>query len=213
MIKVIIFDFDGVILDSLQIKTDAYAEFYRPFGYNIVNKVINHHTLNGGMSRYDKISFYHKKFLNKNINKYELNSLCKKFSSMVKSKVYKAKFFEGSKEFIKLNYKKYKMFISSGTPTFELISICKRKKIDKFFIEIFGSPNSKEYHIKKILLDYKIKNYEIIFIGDSNNDYKAAVKNKLKFVAFGNNVKIHKSKKNIKIFNFSELNNAIKILN
>ena len=56
MIKVIIFDFDGVILDSLQIKTDAYADFYRPFGNNIVNKVINHHTLNGGMSRYDKIS-------------------------------------------------------------------------------------------------------------------------------------------------------------
>ena len=67
MLKGIIFDFDGVIAESVQVKTDAFVELYKQYGSNILEKVIKHHEGNGGMSRFEKIKFYHESFLNKTI--------------------------------------------------------------------------------------------------------------------------------------------------
>ena len=74
MLKGIIFDFDGVIAESVQVKTDAFVELYKQYESNIVEKVLKHHEANGGMSRFEKIKFYHESFLNKTItnNKYGL---------------------------------------------------------------------------------------------------------------------------------------------
>ena len=58
MLKGIIFDFDGVIAESVQIKSDAFASLYEQYGDNIVKKVIEHHEANGGMSRFEKIRLY-----------------------------------------------------------------------------------------------------------------------------------------------------------
>ena len=60
MLKGIIFDFDGVIAKSVQVKTDAFVKLYKQYGSNFVKKVVEHHEANGGMSRYEKIKFYHK---------------------------------------------------------------------------------------------------------------------------------------------------------
>ena len=64
MIKGIIFDFDGVIVDSVGIKSDAFAHLYNSYGTQIENKVVEHHEKNGGLSREEKIKYYHKNFLN-----------------------------------------------------------------------------------------------------------------------------------------------------
>ena len=80
MIKSIIFDFDGVILDSTEIKTKAFAEIYKPHGEKVLKKVIKHHNLNEGQSRYKKFFYYHKHYLKKNISDKELNLLSIKFS-------------------------------------------------------------------------------------------------------------------------------------
>ena len=71
MIKGIIFDFDGVIVESIQVKTDAFANMYNKYGKSVINKVVNHHESNGGMSRYEKIKYYHNNFLNKEITSKE----------------------------------------------------------------------------------------------------------------------------------------------
>ena len=51
-IKAIIFDFDGVIVESLDIKTGAFKKLYEVFSEEIATKVVNHHLINGGISRY-----------------------------------------------------------------------------------------------------------------------------------------------------------------
>ena len=55
MIKTIIFDFDGVILESLDVKTEAFKKLYQPYGPSISNKVVENHLENEGISRYEKI--------------------------------------------------------------------------------------------------------------------------------------------------------------
>ena len=51
-IKSIIFDYDGIIAESVNVKTEAFAELYKPFGKDIVQKVMKHHESNGGVSRF-----------------------------------------------------------------------------------------------------------------------------------------------------------------
>ena len=63
MVKAIIFDFDGVILESLEIKTNAFKKLYKSYGTDIVDKVAIHHLENGGVSRYEKFKIYHNQFL------------------------------------------------------------------------------------------------------------------------------------------------------
>ena len=50
MIKAIFWDFDGVIADSVNVKTDAFYELYLPYGKNIAEKVKEYHLANGGFS-------------------------------------------------------------------------------------------------------------------------------------------------------------------
>ena len=59
MIKGIIFDFDGVIAESVHIKSSAFSDLYKSYGEDIVKRVVKHHEANGGMSRYKKIRYYH----------------------------------------------------------------------------------------------------------------------------------------------------------
>ena len=57
MIKNIIFDFDGVILDSVNIKTEAFYKLFEQYGSKIANQVVDYHIINGGMSRFKKFEY------------------------------------------------------------------------------------------------------------------------------------------------------------
>jgi beta-phosphoglucomutase-like phosphatase (HAD superfamily) len=46
-IKAVIFDYDGIISESLNVKTDAFAEMYRPYGIEVEHKVIKYHEVHG----------------------------------------------------------------------------------------------------------------------------------------------------------------------
>ena len=65
MIDSIIFDFDGVIVDSVHIKTEAFIALYSTYPDHIKNKVKLHHLENTGISRYKKIYFYFRGFIPK----------------------------------------------------------------------------------------------------------------------------------------------------
>ena len=52
------FDFDGVIVDSVQIKAKAFALLFESHGSQIQEKIVSHHLNNGGMTRSEKIKYY-----------------------------------------------------------------------------------------------------------------------------------------------------------
>lgn len=181
-IRAIIFDFDGVIAESVSVKTDAFAELYRPYGKLIVGKVIAHHIKNGGMSRFEKFNIYHSEFLNTPITEEKVKKLADKFSQIVFKKVIDAPYVDGAYDFLNDNYLKYDLFISSGTPQKEINLICKKKNIHHLFKEILGSPQKKEEHVKAIMDKYSYSAEEVIFVGDAESDRKAAHKNDIYFI-------------------------------
>jgi len=182
-IKAVILDFDGVILESFGIKTNAFYHIYSKYGVNIAEKVVQHHIANGGISRYEKFKKYHNDYLGIILTPEAVIQLDREFSLLVTNEVLQSPFVPGSFEFITQNWEKYTLFISSGTPEYELKDICNRRNLSKFFVGMFGSPLNKVAHIQSIMQNYQLKPYEIVFVGDAINDKIAAQTTGLHFIA------------------------------
>ena len=208
MVKGIIFDFDGVIAESVHIKSAGFSEIYKLYGPSIVKKVVKHHEANGGMSRLEKIKYYHKTFLNTSLSNQEINYIANQFSEYVVDRVVRAQYVPNALEFIKYSYGNYKLFISTGTPTAEMKNILKKKKIIKYFTGIYGSPALKNDHMKVICSEYNLKSDELLFFGDSITDMEAAAANGIKFILRLNvyNKQFFQDYRGHKIYNFKSLN-------
>ena len=212
MIKNIIFDFDGVIIDSIDIKTDAFLELYKEYGENIQKQIYKYHIENLGIDRFKKIKYFHNNFLNITINNEELNKLATIFSLNVFKKIIKCQFIEGAREFLENNKNDYSLFISSGTPQEELENIIRLKNINEYFIDIYGSPLTKNQHVKNIKDKYNILDNETLFIGDASIDQKTAKNNNLYFIGIESNSNLFDEEK-YKMLNLKNLNEMINRIN
>ena len=184
-VDAIIFDFDGVLLESNHIRTEGFRKLLKrnQFPNEKVEQLILYHEANGGLSRYFKLKYFFKEILRKDINDSQLLSLCNEYSVLVKQRVAKAQWVEGAYGFLSKNYDKYKFFIVSASDQDELREICNIRKIEKYFTEILGSPADKKTNIAYLLTEYGILPENALFVGDSINDLKAAQSVNVNFVA------------------------------
>jgi HAD superfamily hydrolase (TIGR01549 family) len=180
-IKYIIFDFDGVLAESVDIKTEAFRQMYLSYGEGFAQKVVEHHLANGGMSRYEKVKVYNGEWQGEEITQEKIQLLSQRFSDLVVEGVVNSDEVTGAYDFLNSasNYKKY---IITGTPTIEIKPILERRKMDHFFEGIYGSPEKKDFWVKEIIRNENILPEECVFIGDALADYNAAIGNDITFI-------------------------------
>jgi len=82
MIKTIILDFDGVIVESVDIKTDAFKELFKKYTDKF-EQIINYHLKNNALSRYIKFKFIYEDILKKDYTENVKKELGKAFSNIV----------------------------------------------------------------------------------------------------------------------------------
>lgn len=174
MVKAILFDFDGVIAESMDIKTDAFARLFDEFGPEIVKKVVAHHQAHGGVSRFEKIRLYHEHYLGKAITDEELSAWCGRFSDLVLDAVVSSPYVLGALELLESCHEKYSCFIITGTPQEEMEEILSRKGLRRFLVGVYGSPTTKTEIVRELMSAHKFAPKEIIYIGDAMTDYEAA---------------------------------------
>ena len=136
--QAILFDFDGVLVESANIKTEVFAKLFEPYGEEIVKKVVKHHVKYGGISRYKKIRFYYEKYLDTEITEKKLNEIANKFSDLVVSRVLKAPWVKGVEKVLEKYYQNIDLYVVSGTPQKELDLIIEKRNIKKYFKGVFG---------------------------------------------------------------------------
>lgn len=187
MIDNIIWDFDGVILNSMSIREWGFEEIFKEYPRDKVEKLLEFHSNNGGLSRYVKIRYFFKEILNRSITTNSLQELAESFSVLMKKElINKDHLIVDTINFIKLNYTKYNFHIASGSDQEELRFLCEKLGIAHFFKSIHGSPTPKSELVRKII---ETKQYDLkrtCIIGDSINDYEAAKKNRILFFGYNN---------------------------
>lgn len=187
MIKNILWDFDGVIIDSLTIRDYGFREIFKEFDKALVEKLIEYHSINGGLSRFHKIRYFFNEILKKDIDDKEVKTYADKFSLIMREELTKSKYLIlDSVNFIKENYKKYNFHIVSGSEHNELNFLCQELQINQYFHSINGSPTPKIELVKNLLIKENYKKSETILIGDSINDYEAAKENNIAFYGYNN---------------------------
>ena len=182
--KNLIFDCDGIILNSNKIKTEAFREVVFHFGNEAAEELVKFHVMNGGISRYEKFNYFFETISsNLNLDKKSINveKLIENYGSKVAKKL---EICEVSNQI--MQYRKYSdgvWYIVSGSDQNELIKIFrKRQLINIFNGGIYGSPLSKDEIFKNIFKDKMDEISKSLYIGDSKYDYLAAKKIGLDFV-------------------------------
>lgn len=185
--KVILWDFDGVILDSMPIRTKGFEVVLQGYPKDQIDQLISYHLHNGGLSRYVKFRYFFEKIRNESITEETVAKLASDFSKIMLSLLINpALLINDSLSFIKQQTSQYKMHIVSGSDGNELRKICDGLNISKYFLSIMGSPTPKKELVKTLIAQQAYNKKEIIFIGDSINDLEAATFNQLDFAGYNN---------------------------
>jgi len=179
--KVIFWDFDGVIKDSVNIKTFAYYSLFEKFGKDIASKVKFHHLKNGGMSRFKKFPIY-LEMAGIDTSKKNIEQYCNMFGDLVYDEVIRCPWIQGAKEYLLENKYKQIFILVTATPQNEINKILEALKIDKCFLKIFGAPTTKIDAISGVINEYRYDTKECLMVGDSSADLDAAKVNKIEFL-------------------------------
>jgi phosphoglycolate phosphatase-like HAD superfamily hydrolase len=185
VIKNIIFDWDGVILDSNSVKDRAFEYVLRDYDEVKVAKLLAYHQANGGISRFVKFRMFFEKMLDQTITANQVEELSRQFSDFaLKELVDSALQISESVAWVKVNFDKYNFHVASGSEESELIRVAQAQELAHFFKSFHGSPTPKPELVKSILSSNEYLAEETLLIGDSINDFRAAEANSIAFCGF-----------------------------
>ena len=185
MYKAVIFDFDGVLFDSVGIKTEAFRTLMIPYGEDVAARSVAYHFEYGGISRYRKLRHFHEEYVGETVSEEFINARAEEFATLVMEGVVDSPWIVGAKESLDILHRSTPLFICSGTPEDELREIVRRKEIGHYFEGVFGSPTEKPDILHRICTSLSLTPSEVVFVGDAMTDYNAASKAGVPFVGYG----------------------------
>ena len=179
---VYIFDCDGVILDSNKLKTEAFEYALTLEDKSDVERLIQYHKDNGGISRYEKFDHFYTKICPSLQKDLKVKQALKSFAEKVSEEMLRVDLIPGILDFInKISLLNKKIFVNSGSDENELNDVFKARNLASHFEKIFGSPSNKIQNIERISYFNKIDE-RAIFFGDSISDHNAAKEFGMEFV-------------------------------
>ena len=213
MIKAIIFDFDGVIVNSEKIWLKAKIKALKENKIKIKKKINLNTNLGLGSDN------FFLKFIPKSIYKKKINNVIHKYKLITKKSFLKTpKLNNGILNILKIKSLKFSI-VSNNSKNF-IIKSLKKHKIYNYFKskniialrgKKFRKPNS--YGYKLALKKLKCKNYEVVVVEDSLTGISAAKNAKIKNIFRFNQFNLPNIKLVKNINNFLPIKKFIKINN
>jgi phosphoglycolate phosphatase-like HAD superfamily hydrolase len=174
-------DFDGVIKESVEVKTAAFARLFAPFGASVVARIRRHHECHGGMSRLEKIPLY-LSWAGQRPSAADIERYCAQFATAVVQAVIDSAWVPGAREYLVRHRDRQRFVLISATPQEEMVRILTTLRIDSLFLEVHGAPTAKSHAIAAALSRYECRPGNALVVGDSLSDYEAASVNGVEFL-------------------------------
>lgn len=181
--KTLVFDCDGVVLNSNQLKIQAYYDVAIKFGANKTQAqaLVDHHVKFGGISRYPKFEYFLREIMQLAVTEQAMHDLLDSFTAEVKRLLTDCEI-SPYLHHVRNENKHAKWMIVSGGDQAELRDIFKQRGIDRMFdAGIYGSPDNKDTILARELDAASIVK-PALFIGDSRYDHQASTNAGLDFV-------------------------------
>lgn len=177
--QTLVFDCDGVILNSNKTKTEAFYRVALPYGEKYAQDLVEYHINHGGISRYQKFAWFIECILQDSA--VSLDELLVNYATEVKKALMTCEIADGLQE-LREQTNHTNWLICSGGDQAELREIFFARGLSPLFDGgIFGSPDDK-----KLILSREIECGNIgmpaLFLGDSRYDYESAQSVGLDFV-------------------------------
>ncbi len=125
MIRAAVFDFDGVIAESTDIKTEAFRRLF-----DGDERAVEYHEANMGVSRYDKFRHITTEILGRTYTPEDERRLGERFSELVVDEVVRCPFVPGARELLERLAGELPLFVASATPEDEVRRIVSLRGLD-----------------------------------------------------------------------------------
>ncbi|SLN72516.1 haloacid dehalogenase-like hydrolase [Roseovarius gaetbuli] len=177
----LVFDCDGVVLDSNRVKTDAFRQAALPYGAKAAEALVQWHVTNGGISRYKKFEYFLEHIVPQGAQGPGLDALLAAYAAAVREGLATCAVAEGLHE-LRAQTPDVPWLIVSGGDQAELREVFAARGLDVLFDGgIFGSPDSKEVILARELERGTITQ-PALFLGDSTYDHRASTGAGLDFI-------------------------------
>lgn len=181
-VQAILFDFDGTLVESMDVKIAAFRDLYAPFGDTIADAAVAHYRAHSGVPRSTRIRACHEMLLGRKPNDKEIRLLGDQFGAMVEDKVIAAPLVAGAEAFLEAYADRVPLLIVSATPQEELERIIERRGMMHYFVDILGSPPDKLVLIHDVLSTHWWAPDRVLMVGDGRADEDAAMANGCRFL-------------------------------
>ncbi|HSR02172.1 MAG TPA: HAD family hydrolase [Methylophilaceae bacterium] len=185
--RTIVFDCDGVILDSNITKIDSYFRTAKKLGATNeqAQALVDHHIKYGGISRYPKFVWYIEQVLQQEATEEAVKEYLDAFSLASSKGLMRCKIADGLED-LRESTKYANWLVVSGGDQSEIRDLfSKRELMTLFDGGVFGSPDNKDEIFQREQANGNIKT-PALFIGDSKYDYESSTRAGLDFVFLSN---------------------------
>ncbi|MDR1945658.1 MAG: HAD family hydrolase [Desulfovibrio sp.] len=170
----VVFDCDGVILESMDVKTRAFRRIGAEFGEEAADRLALYHSLRGGVSRYEKFAWLYREVLGREISDEEKERLNEKFTDAALAEVMDCPLVPGMAEVLDRLYGRLPLYVASGAPQEELRFILEKRGLSRYFEDIRGYPPAKHLLLKSIVEKSGADPARCVMVGDAYTDLEAA---------------------------------------
>lgn len=177
-------DVDGVLIDSIEVKGDTFVEVFSDIP-NSAELVRTFHQDNGGMTRTLKIRQLLELLGNRSPSDFDVSSRVNLFANIVVDRVVQAPALPGSVHFLQAWCDRCALYAVSATPNDELQRILEARGLHSFFRAVRGWPPEKSQLMRSEIKLARLHPSRCVFVGDSDEDYRAAMRASVPFIFFG----------------------------
>jgi phosphoglycolate phosphatase-like HAD superfamily hydrolase len=181
-LRAIVFDFDGVILESANIKTEAFLELYADHPDKL-GEIRDYHIGQAGISRYVKFEHIQKNILGLPYTEADKRRASAEFERLTRERIFRCPEVPGAEKLLRGLSGRVKRIVGSGTPQAELELIVSTRGMGDWFEELWGTPRGKADIIRDVMARYQLSPRDVLMVGDGMSDYQAAVETGTRFLA------------------------------
>ena len=210
--RYLVFDFDGVLAETNDIRIEGFGDLFADLPAEEKARFMDFVRANGGLSRYGKIRHLYENILGRPISEDQVNALAQQYSRLVADRVIKADAVSGSVEFLADHADRFEYAVVSGSDQQELRGVCRARGIDGYFQAILGSPKEKTQNLVELLSSHAWDRQACVYVGDSSNDYEAAVEAGIGFIGRNSGLVDWRDQDEVWFSSFTELPGAIEEL-